>query len=229
MMRSMDQVQVTVRQFGLERQPVVVIDHFSGMTSDLHKAALSADFSPAGACYPGFRAPMVPSYLDRRRDLMFAVFRDVFGFTQGVRLESAAYSLVTLTPEQLNAGQRKPHYDDASGNVIAIMHYLLGPESGGTAFYRHNRSGFEAITATRRAAFEASTKQDDKEFGKPPPEYCYGDDERYTLIGEIDARPDRLIAYRGSVLHSGIIPDPRILSEDPAKGRLTINMFIEGR
>ncbi|MFZ9395042.1 MAG: DUF6445 family protein [Erythrobacter sp.] len=34
--------------------------------------------------------------------------------------------------------------------------------------------------------------------------------------------------YRGRQLHSGVIPEPAVLSPDPRKGRLTINMFIRG-
>jgi hypothetical protein len=37
-----------------------------------------------------------------------------------------------------------------------------------------------------------------------------------------------LALYRGRQLHSGIIPDPARLSDNPASGRLTINMFLFG-
>ena len=47
-------------------------------------------------------------------------------------------------------------------------------------------------------------------------------------IGAVEARPDRMALYRGRQLHSGIIPDPAALSDDPARGRLTINMFLFG-
>lgn len=47
------------------------------------------------------------------------------------------------------------------------------------------------------------------------------------MIGEIAAVPDRLILYRGRLLHSGVIPQRDKLSSDPAAVRLTINLFLE--
>ena len=157
------------------------------------------------------------------------VLQQVFGFRQGISLDVSTFSLVTLAPEDLAPIQRIPHYDHASGEVVAIMHYLLGPETGGTAFYRHKRTGFETITDDREAAYNAGLEADEAEYGMPPPEYCYGNTDRYELIGEVEARPDRLVLYRGRQLHSGVIPRPHELSADPRQGRMTINMFLRGR
>ena len=38
--------------------------------------------------------------------------------------------------------------------------------------------------------------------------------------------PDRLVIYRGALLHSGIIPNGMKFSADPRQGRLTANLFI---
>ena len=48
------------------------------------------------------------------------------------------------------------------------------------------------------------------------------------MIDEVEARPDRLVLYRGRQLDSGVIPDIAALSPDPRRGRLTINMFLIG-
>ena len=108
------------------------------------------------------------------------------------------------------------------------MHYLKGPETGGTAFYRHRRTGFEILTADRYEIYQRALKRDEEEFGPPPPEYICGDTDRYELIGKVDAQPDRLILYRGQALHSGWISNTLPLSSNPAQGRLTINMFLTG-
>ena len=228
-MNSLQTPPVTVRQFGQEREPVVVIDGFSGMPERLLERARAAEYQEGGASYPGIRAWAEPDYLDLRRDLMFAVMQRVFGFTKGVSLEVSTFSLVTRSKDELAPLQRMPHYDHAAGELIAIMHYLLDGESGGTAFYRHRRTGFETITPQREAAYDAALRQDEAEYGPPPAAYHYGDTERFEMIGEIEARPDRLILYRGRLLHSGVIPDPDALTADPATGRVTINMFMRGR
>ena len=220
---------VTVHRFGQEKQPVVQIDGFSGRADELLARGRAAEYQDGGASYPGIRAWCEPDYLDRNRDLMFSALQQVFGFRQGISLDVSTFSIVTLPEQKLSPLQRIPHYDHASGEIVAIMHYLLGPESGGTAFYRHRRTGFETITPAREAAYNAALAEDEREYGMPQPRYHYGDSERYELIGEVEARPDRLILYRGKLLHSGVIPDPAALTDDPAEARLTINMFLRGR
>lgn len=220
---------VTVERLGREGEPLVIIDNFTGQPERLRAMGLAAQYHPAGVDYPGIRALADPSYLDLRRELMMQVMGRVFGLHRGITCEIAAFSLVTLAPEELSVRQRIPHHDHSDAGRVAIMHYLDGPESGGTAFFRHKRTGFEAITTAREAAFAAALAEDEREFGPPPPGYPQGDSDAYEQIGAVEARPDRMALYRGRQLHSGIIPDPAALSADPAKGRLTVNMFLYGR
>lgn len=223
------QPQVQIHRFGTEREPVVQIDGFSGRPDELLSRGRAAQFQPGGASYPGLRAWCEPDYLDERRDLLYAVLQQVFGFRKGVSLDMSTYSIVTLAPDSLAPLQRIPHYDHAAGEVIAIMHYLLGPESGGTAFYRHRRTGFETIDESRVDAYRAGLAADEREHGMPAAQYHVGNSDWFEEIGRIEAAPDRMAIYRGRLLHSGVIPDAAALSDDPATGRLTINMFLRGR
>ncbi|QIG53705.1 hypothetical protein G6N82_05650 [Altererythrobacter sp. BO-6] len=225
---TLPEPQVSVRRIGREGEPLVVIDGFSGRIEALREAGYAAQYRHAGAAYPGIRAWAEPGYLDLRRPLMMQIMAQVFGLTRGVQMDASTFSLVTLPEAELTPPQRIPHYDHASDRVIGIMHYLLGPESGGTAFYRQRRTGFEAITPQRESAFFDALAADEAEFGMLPPRYYHGDSEWFELIEEVEAQPDRMIIYRGRQLHSGVIPDPVALSSDPRKGRLTINMFIRG-
>ena len=220
---------VTLHRFGHEAAPVLQIDEFSGIADELLARGRSASYQDAGAMYPGLRSWCEPDYLDRNRTLLFQALHHVFGFQKGVKLDASTYSLVTLAPEELAPIQRIPHYDHAAGNIVAAMHYLLGPETGGTAFYRHRRTGFETVTSQREDAYNAGLEADEGEFGPPPEGYYYGNSDRYELIGEIEARPDRFILYSGRMLHSGVIPHPERLTADPHTGRLTINMFMTAR
>lgn len=219
---------VTVHRFGREAEPVVVIDNFSGKIGELLEAGRNAEYREGGASYPGLRSWAEPAYLDGRRELMFRIMQEVFGFRRGISCEVSTFSLVSLMPDQLSPLQCIPHYDHSSGELIAIMHYLLGPETGGTAFYRHRRTGFETITEAREELYNAGLAADQRDYGMPARCYYYGDSERYELIGEVGAQPDRLVLYRGRLLHSGVIPDHTALSTDPRVGRLTINMFLRG-
>lgn len=227
-MMSLPPAEVSVRRMGREGEPLVMIDGFSGMAGELLAAGRAATYQHAGASYPGIRSWADPAYLDRRRPLMWQILQQIFGFARGVELKVSTFSLVTLAESQLEPAQRIPHHDHSGAEVVAIMHYLLGPESGGTAFYRHRRTGFETITPTREADYRAALAQDAREYGAPPSRYHYGDSDAFELIDEVEAQPDRLVLYRGRQLHSGVIPDAAALSADPAQGRLTINMFLVG-
>jgi hypothetical protein len=221
--------EVSVRRMGREGEPLVVIDGFSGDVEGLLAAGRAAQYQHAGASYPGIRSWADPSYLDRRRPLMFQIMQQIFGFGRGVRMDASTFSLVTLAEADLAPRQCLPHYDHAGGEVVAVMHYLLGPESGGTAFYRHRRTGFETVTPPRERVYNAALTEDEREYGMPPPRYFHGDSDWFEMIDEVEARPDRLVLYRGRQLHSGVIPDPAMLSSDPGLGRLTINMFLIGQ
>jgi hypothetical protein len=227
-MIAQPETQVNVRRMGREGEPLVVIDQFSGIADQLLNAGFASQFRHAGASYPGIRCWADPSYLDRQRELMMRVLQQVFGFKRGVRLDASTFSLATLAEKELSPLQRIPHYDHAGGEVIAVMHYLLGPESGGTAFYRHRRTGFETVTPVREATYNAALAEDEREHGMPPERYCHGNSAWFEMIDEVEAQPDRLILYRGRQLHSGVIPDPARLSSNPKEGRLTINMFLIG-
>jgi hypothetical protein len=52
------------------------------------------------------------------------------------------------------------------------------------------------------------------------------DDTRdFERIHRVDAAFNRLLIYKGNTLHSGDIGERTVLSEDPRRGRLTINGF----
>ena len=198
---------VTLYRFGREQQPVVQIDEFSGMAEELLRRGRSAEYQAAGASYPGIRSWCEPDYLDRNRELMFAALQQVFKFRKGVSLDVSTFSLVTLAPEDLSPLQRIPHYDHASGEIVAVMHYLLGPETGGTAFYRHRRTGFETITEDRADAYNAGLAADEREFGMPPAEYYHGDGDRFEQIGVLvrlfGRHEDQLVGGRRRDVHAG--------------------------
>ena len=218
----------TVARFGQEREPIVVIDDFSGQIEALERTGRNASYAPVPG-YPGVRSLLGASYLVPRIPLLRRVFAECFGMANGARTESCAFSLVTIPPADLAQGQRRPHFDSTDAGLLALLHFTGGPETGGTAFYRHRRSGFETITPERAARFAAAVHEDEAEFGPLPPRYFHGSDERYEMIGEIEARPDRVIIYRGRLLHSGHIPTPPDPHTALSSGRLTINVFLNAK
>ncbi len=218
-----------VERFGREREPVIVIDGFSGRIAQLEAAARRARYAPV-AGYPGVRSPVDPAYLRLGGPLLARLMAEHFGLAKAFAVESCAFSIVAVPPDRLAPMQRRPHYDGARAELVALVHYTGGAQSGGTAFYRHRATGFEAIRPDRAAAYEHAVRAEEEAEGPMPARYHYGDSARYEMIGEVAARPDRLIAYRGWNLHSGVIPAPPPTGREAllARGRVTINAFLIG-
>lgn len=217
-----------VQHIGREREPLVVIDDFSGQVEELVRIGRGVPYEPVQG-YPGIRCRVSSTYLAPRLSLLRQILADHFDLPGGAKAESCAFSIVSKRPEDLTEGQRRPHHDSADANLIALLHFTGDTGTGGTAFYRHRRTGFETIRPERVEPYEAAVAAELREHGPYPPRYFHGDDERYEMIGEVEARPDRVIVYRGRLLHSGHIPvepDPLTARES---GRLTINTFLIGR
>lgn len=219
----------STKYFGHEKEPVVIMDNFSGKLDLLLRHAKAQTFSVQSAFYPGVQALADMTYLSLRRQDLPRIMDDVFNIRQGLDVESCMYAMVTRPPKTLLKGQRLPHHDGHEGNLFALLHYLQADSDAGTAFYRHRRTGFETITAKRADAYRLGLQADEKDFGPPPAAYFYGNDARYEMIGEIKARPDRAILYRGRCLHSGCIPKGTTQDVTFETARITLNSFILDR
>jgi len=183
---------------------------------------------PAGG-YPGVRAPAPLDYVGKLVRRLSPSIERAFGLKQ-VKLARAecSFSIVTLPPEQLAPLQRIPHTDTDDPLQFAILHYLCGPEMGGTAFYRHKATRFEAITSERRSSYEAIR---DRELASMRDDagYITGDNGFFEQIGTTSAAVDKVVVYRSHLLHSGQIPPDLPLVADPRRGRLTANIFVSYR
>lgn len=216
-----------IQAFGHEREPVIVIDDFSGHLSGLVSAGRAARYERANG-YPGIRSAIDPkSYVGHcmQSSILARAVKKEFGAGQ-IRFESCAFSIVTLQPDELSPDQRIPHFDEAKSNVVAFVHYLDTAPDCGTAFYRHRRTGFESVTPERLDEYFAARQEDEAEHGPPPLAYHTKNTPRYDRLGAVAAAPDRLIAYRGRQLHSGDIMTPPPLKNVQAEGRLTVTGFL---
>jgi Family of unknown function (DUF6445) len=227
-------VKPQLLRFGESQSPVVVIDEFSGDAESVGEIADALAPFPAIDVnyYPGVRRLITradtdaDAYVERacRDSAQFiAGAFDVDSFT----FVEASFSIVTLRPDELRPVQRAPHFDSADQNYFALLHYLRVPPGSGTAFYRQRSTAIERVTERNISQFvqtaEACQAMLPKESG-----YIQASNEFYEQIGMVEAVPDRMIIYQGSLLHSGIIPPGMPLSADPREGRLTANIFVRG-
>jgi hypothetical protein len=180
--------------------------------------------------YPGIRKPAPQLYQQALKTALLPLLQNVFQQPQAATLQLmlSAYSLSTTPPAQLRPIQMLPHIDATSTQQLAMVHYLCGPEHGGTAFYRHRQTGFERITAARLAGYSTLLKAEAQAAQlHQHPGYIHGDTELFSQIFAIEAKPNRAIIYPGNLLHSGEIRPENGLSAEPRQGRLTISSFLQ--
>ena len=61
---------------------------------------------------------------------------------------------------------------------------------------------------------------------REPPRYMTESNDVAELLYTVPARFNRFVFYSGDIPHTGAITAPELLSADPKKGRLTLNLFF---
>jgi hypothetical protein len=181
--------------------------------------------------YPGTYR-MLPAAVETALEAFFnAHMRRCFD-ARRLRKMHCRLSMVTLPPASLRPYQWLPHSDrfglDASESIQATVLYLFRDAAlGGTSFYAPARPRDEIARL-----LDDSAKLTNAAFAERygiEPGYIAASNAYFERVGGVEARFNRLIFYDGSLLHSGDIPLPERLSEDPAAGRLTFNGFFVSR
>lgn len=225
-----DELKPELRRIGTSESPVVVIDDFTGEAERVVRLADAlGPFPPDDeSYYPGIRRLVDEADADAFA-FMQACCRDAAQFIAGgfgldsFELLRASFSMVTTPPSNLSAPQRAPHFDSTDQKYLALLLYLRVPAATGTAFYRQRSTGIERVTQANVDAFMSAATSEISMSG-----YIQGSNAFFEQIAAVEAVPDRMLIYQGSLLHSGIVPPGMRLSADPREGRLTANLFIRG-
>lgn len=220
-----------VRNVGEEQTPVVIIDDFSLDTSSVVEWACNdANFGvDATAAYPGVRAPLARDHVMAELNALYALLCQVYAVpeTLSMRPVNAVFSVVATPETELKLLQCLPHFDSNNPYYMAITHYLGTGDFGGTGFYRHRPTGFETVTKDRLAKYIEAGNAFLAAHGEPEQRYFGDSNEHYELYDQIDYKPNRLVAYPGYLLHSGLVDPARDINPDPRAGRLTSNVFVD--
>lgn len=217
-----------LHRFGHSHQPVVTVDGITGdPAAAVAIAAALAPFPLSQTYYPGLRRivseadSQAYAYACRLLEAAAPFIGGAFD-ADSFDLVEASFSIVTAAPDALTPAQRAPHFDSTDPNDIAVLHYLTDIPGSGTAFYRQRSTGIELVDDANCDAFIATAKAESGGLAG----YTNTSNAHFDQIGRIDAVLDRLVIYRGALLHSGIIPHGMKFSADPRQGRLTANLFI---
>lgn len=216
---------------GKNKTPVIIIDGYvSNLDEITNQVVKNAQFKPEGVTkYPGVRSSIpktiVVSYLKPLMKTLYKVYK-LSQDLQPTPIDNY-FSLITKQPKDLSAMQSWPHFDTPNPNLIAVLHYLNKGEHGGTAFFKHNKSGLDRID---NQTIETYLKHADNYFTSLNTnafDYCDEQHSEFTCYKKIAYKPNRLIIFPGQLLHSSSVNTDTDLSSNPEEGRLTANMFIE--
>ena len=204
--------------------PVLVVDNYvADLDAIVSRARALAPYPQATGPYPGERHFLTPAdglmadYIGPMLDTLAPMISDAFN-ADILGATSASLSKVTTRPEKLTRFQSHPHFDDTSGKMIAILHYLT--PTMGTALYRHRATGFERITEDRLDYYFKSIAH----LGARE-HYICGSNDEYEMTAAITGHRGRIAVYPSNALHSGMIT-PDHFTDVGCRERLTSNVFI---
>jgi Family of unknown function (DUF6445) len=178
--------------------------------------------------FPGLELPLPDRVTERFSESFSQHARSAVGARRVLRA-SGRLSMVTLLPSQLAPVQRVCHRDrlgTAQDECVGagVLYLFHEPALGGTSFFRPRpEAGDIKDRMLHWGAIDNA--RFDRETGWPPA-YMTQSNAYFEKTAEVPPRWNRLIFYDGSRFHSSHIEQPQRLNDDPARGRLTINLFF---
>ncbi len=222
-----------IRSVAIGEHQAIIMDDFLVDPHHMLELATQSVFTPypnleSRKGYPGIRAEAPGEYSQSIAELLVPLIQTNFGVPEELpmRKSMCAFSLTTLPASELGPLQRTPHFDASTPNHMAILLYLCDGRHGGTGFYRHNATGLQQITEATREHY-LDTYYAEINARHPAQRYFDNSDAQFTLLGMIPAKFNRMVIYRGSLLHSACINPGLSLSANPRAGRLTVNSFYD--
>ena len=211
---------------GEERQPLVVIDNVFAEPDQVFEMAASRSYSYVAQYFPGVRAKTPLSVQQFLLQQVRAECAAAFDLPPTMNFTSCHFSLITTLPEKLSYLQRIPHIDSTVFHELALVFYLFKRDQGGTAFYRHRKSGFEYVDVDRRDEYYRQLELERESVERSSTGYISGDTEYYERIGEQSGVYNRMLVYRRTSLHSANFGPEIEFSSDPKRARLTLTGFL---
>lgn len=213
---------------GHETLPLLVIDDFISDPDALVRHAAGRLFTERWRWFPGIRTRAPLAWRRLVVEQLGELLCEFFGLgRRSLSFSMCHYSLITTPADQLAMPQRIPHFDSLGSDGIASIHYLFRAPYGGTAFYRHRRTGFESVDESRRDAYFAALESELAGPDAPAAAYIDGDTALFEQVHAESGRFNRILFYRRNALHSGSIARTFVPDGNPLTGRLSINSFID--
>jgi hypothetical protein len=211
----------------------LVIDNFLQDPDALKKIASQSQFEKYPNYedkkgYPGIRAQAPTEYSENITELLEPLIRHHFEVPDELALRKSicAFSLTTMRADELGPLQRTPHFDASTPHHMAVLLYLCDERHGGTGFYRHNATDIQQVNEANRENY-LDIYYEEINAKHPAQRYFDASTEHFTFLGMIPAKYNRLVMYKGSLLHSACINPSISINANPMTGRLTLNTFYD--
>jgi hypothetical protein len=190
-------------------------------------------FIPQERAYPGKVLPVTNDFMSEVNRFVQRKMSRLFPICRGGIEFHSQFSLATLQPEEFTWIQRLCHTDPRLAsdrvNYAALLYLFENPALGGTGFYRLKDPEFwQQMSSKLRDDPEAEIEilRNKFQMFREPARYMTESCEIADLLDRVPAKFNRFVFYSGDLPHSAFIEQPELLNEDPAKGRLTLNCFV---
>jgi hypothetical protein len=181
-----------------------------------------------GNLYPGLRAAMPESFSTEFRTWLTPILRrnGVLGSNQAIQRDASFFAFVSTPSRDLLPLQCIPHFDSTDPHLFAAVIYLCDTRFGGTAFYRHRRTGYEEITQENVHNYRVALDSDMRTHGAPRKEYINGDTVLFETLFTSELKFNSAIVYPGRALHAAKIPTPFESPKNKNDWRLTVTALL---
>jgi hypothetical protein len=228
---------IQVRQISEGNHCVIVDDFLREPGAIVEFAEAHAeDFKLQDIGYPGVLYDVDRAAMSAVQQFIRKHMSRQFSFLRGDIRTTTYLSMATRQPDELAPLQRLCHTDPRERmdrrNYAGLVYLFRDEVLGGTGFYRwKEQKRIEEATALelKKPGSSLQFLREHFDMYREAPQYMCGSNEIAELLLEVPARFNRFVFYSGNVPHSAHIPQPKLLSADFAKGRLTLNCFTSVR
>jgi hypothetical protein len=178
--------------------------------------------------YPGLRAAMPEDFSNELRDWLTPILQrqGVLGADQAICRDTSFFSFVSTASKDLLPIQCIPHFDSTDPRLFAAVIYLCDTRFGGTAFYRHRRTGYEEITQENVRNYQDALNNDMRLYGVPKKQYINGDTLLFETIFASELKFNSAIVYPGRALHAAKIDRQFESPKTKNDWRLTVTALL---
>ncbi|GFE82101.1 hypothetical protein GCM10011487_41010 [Steroidobacter agaridevorans] len=224
-----DHAEIELVRIGRGGLKVSVIDKVLRDPEGVAALGLAQSFAEdRGNLYPGLRAAMPDSFSTSFRAWLTPTLQrnGMLESRQVISGDTSFFSVVATASKDLRPIQCIPHYDSTDPSLFAAVIYLCGPRFFGTAFYRHRRTGYEAITEQNASNYQLALNSDMRMQGPPEKQYINGDTVLFETVFASELKFNRAIVYPARILHAARIENPFHPPKDRSEWRLTVTALL---